>query len=221
MPFKLIPPAGFAGDVTQGERAAEAVFAAHHTAPEIAKFGVAAVDHYARSKALCEAAGGRAQPCDPPTEEEQGLSEVFDLAWASALEVCGAVRNAVDWKCEVLAPDGVFVRVPGASIEVVQRAMKAARDVFAAAGVTPQEAALGQHEAQMHDIRGFQGPEPSDASGRAFGAFLDAEKAAIAAGGDIPNSYLLIEGLDTPYWRERLETSKVLNWKGEDEPATA
>ena len=221
MPFKLIPPEGFQGDVAKGERAAEAVFAAHETAPEIAMFGYRAAQHHERSKSLAAAAGGNTLPCDPPTVDEMAEARVFALAWASGLEACTGGQDATGWACDVIVPDGVFVRVPGARVEGVHRAMQAARDVFAAAGVTPQEAAMGQHEQHVFDIRGFQGPEPSSASAHAFGVFDDAERAAIAAGGHVAKSHLLIEGFDTPYWQERFRTSEVLNWKGEQESAAA
>lgn len=221
MPFRLIPPEGFQGDLARAEQSAEAVFIANNTGPEIAKFGYEAAQNHARSKALCAEAGGRAIPRDPPSEDEIRDARVFALAWASAIEACTGSQEATGWACDVVVPDGVFVRVPGASLDVVHRAMQAARDVFHAAGVTPQEAAIGQHEQHVHDIRGFQGPEPSAASAHAFGVFLDAERAAIAAGGGVPHSYLSIEGFDTPYWQERFRTSEVLNWNGEDVPAGA
>jgi len=221
IPFQLIPPDDFKGDVAKGEQAAEAVFAANNTAPEIAMFGDRATQHFERSKALAAAAGGNTLPCDPPTDVEMGEARVFALAWAAGLEACTGGQDATGWRYDVVVPDGVFVRVPGASVDVVHRAMQAARDFFAAAGVTPQEAAMGQHEQHMFDIRGLQGPEPSSASAHAFGVFDDAERAAVAAGGHVHKSYLSIEGFDTPYWQERFRTSEVLNWKGEEESAAA
>lgn len=221
MAFKLFPPEGVAVDVALGERAAEAVFAAHHTAPEVAQFGYHAAQHHARSKAFCEAGGG-ARPCDPPTTEQQRLADVFALACASGIEACTGAQDATGWRCDVEVPEGVFVCVPGVSVEVVRRAMQAARECFRAAGVTPQEAAMGQYEQHLYDIRGFQGPEPSEASSHAAAAFYDAEAAAFAACGQkVPGSYLSIEGCDTPYWQERFRTSEVVNWKGEEEPAAA
>jgi hypothetical protein len=219
--FTLIPPEGGTFDIAKGERVAEAVFAANNTAPEIAVFGYRAAQRFERSKALAAAAGGNTRPGDPPTEQEMREARVFALAWASGLEACTGTQVAVEWQCEVVVPEGVFVRVPGASVEVVHRAMQAARDVFAAAGVTPQEAAMGQFEQHMYDVHGFQGPEPSPESSHAFGVFLDAERAAIEAGGSVRHSYLSIEGCDTPYWQERFRKSEVINWKGEEEPAAA
>lgn len=211
MAFKLVPPEGTSVDVARGEQAAEAVFLANNTAPEIAKFGYDIAQKFAQKRR-----------CDPPTAEEQHEAHVFSLAWASAVEACTGSQDAQGWQCDVVAPDGVFVRVPGASVEVVHRAMQAARAVFQAAGVAPQEATIGQHERLVHDVRGFQGPEPTSASAHAAGVFDDAEHAAFAACGEkVAGSYLSIEGFDTPYWQERMRTSEVLNWQAEGESAAA
>jgi len=211
MAFKLIPPEGILVDVAKGEQAAEGVFAANNTAPEVAKFGYETAQKFAQGRR-----------CDPPTAEEQLEANVFSLAWASAIEACTGAQDAQGWMCDVVVPDGVFVRVPGASVEVVHSAMRAAREVFTAAGVAPQAGAIGQHERLVHDVRGFTGPEPTSESAHAAGIFDDAEQAAYAAcGKKVAGSYLSIEGLDTPYWQERMRTSEVLNWKDEDEPAAA
>lgn len=90
--------------------------------------------------------------------------------------------------------------------------MAAACDVFRAGGMTPQEAALGDHERSVYDVRGFQGPEPTAESSRGADLFWDAEKAALAAvGGDVNGGYLSVEGFD----EERLAQSRVLTWNGE------
>ena len=212
MTFKLIPPPGLEVDVAKGEQAAEAVFAARGTAPEIAKFGYDVAYRFKMKRRH-----------DPPTEEELTQANVFSLAWASGIEACTGSQNGEGWQCDVIVPDGVFVRVPGASVEAIRRGMEAAREVFRREGVSPQEAALGEHEQLVHDVRGFEGPGPSAESSRAAGVLHDARKAALAAVGvEAEGSGLEIEGLDTPYWRERMRTSEVLNWKGEEaEPIAA
>jgi hypothetical protein len=205
MAFKLIPPDGVAVDVAKGEQAAEAVFVAYQTAPEIAKFGFEVAQRYEMKRR-----------CDPPTAEESQLANVFALAWVSGLEACTRAQDATGWACDVVVPDGVFVRVPGASVDGIHRAMAAAREVFRAAGVAPQAAAIGQHERLVYDVNGFQGPAPSDESAHAASVFDAAEDAALAAcGGKVEGGYLSIEGFDTPEWQERMRTSAVLNWKGE------
>lgn len=201
MPFHLIPPDGVAIDVSKGEQAAEAVFAANQTAPEIAVFGAHAAQKFAQRRR-----------CDPLTDEEKQLAEVFNLAWLSGLEVCTGSQATQGWSCSVTVPDGVFVRVPGASVEAIRRGMAAARDVFRAGGMTPQEAAIGDHERTVYDVRGFQGPEPTPESNRGADLFWDAEKAALAAvGDDVKGGYLSVEGFD----EERLARSAVLTWNGE------
>lgn len=206
MSFKLIPPPGLDVDVTKGEQAAEAVFAARGTAPEIAKFGYEVAYRYQMKRRH-----------DPPTEEELTQANIFSLAWASGVEACTGSQKSEGWQCDVIVPDGVFVRVPGASVEAIRRGMEAAREVFRREGVTPQEGAMGQHEQLVFDVHGFQGPEPSAESARAAGVHWDAEQAALTAVGPrVPDSGLSIEGFDTPYWQERFKTSEVLNWKGEE-----
>ena len=206
MPFNLIPPSGLQIDVTKGEQAAEAVFAARNTAPEIAKFGYDAAYRYKMRRRH-----------DPPTEEELTQANIFVLAWASGIEACTGTQNSDGWQCDVVVPEGVFVRVPGASVEAIRRGTEAAREVFRREGISPQEAALGEHVQLVHDVRGFQGPGPSAESSRAAGVLYDARKAALAAVGvEAEGSGLEIEGLDTPYWRERVRTSEVLNWNGEE-----
>jgi len=210
MAFKLIPPEGVTVDVAKGEQAAEAVFVANNTAPEIAKFGYEVAQRYEMRRRA-----------DPPTVEEQQLANVFGLAWASGLEACTGAQDAEGWMCDVEVPDGVFVRIPGASVETIHKAMAAAREVFRAAGVAPQEAAIGQHERTVWDsAHQFHGPEPSEESASAAGVFDDAECAALAVCGEkVPGSYLSIEGFDAPHWQERMRTSAVLNWQGEENAA--
>lgn len=189
MTFKLIPAPGLDIDVGKGEQAAEAVFAARNTAPEIAKFGYDVAYRY-----------GIKRRADPPTEEEAELAQVFALAWSSGVEACKGSSNADGWQCDVVVPDGVFVRVPGASVEAIRRGMEAAREVFHREGVLLQEAALAEHEQLVHDLRGFQGPGPLAESSRAAGVLYDARKAALAAVGvEAKGSGLEIEGFDTPY----------------------
>lgn len=72
MPFHLIPPEGKSIDVSRGEQAAEAVFVANNSAPEVAVFGVYAAQKLAQR-----------MRCDSLTDEEKQLAEVFSLAWAS------------------------------------------------------------------------------------------------------------------------------------------
>jgi hypothetical protein len=206
MPFHLIPPPGVEIDVTKGERVAEDVFVANKTAPEIAIFGLQVAQRYAAKRR-----------CDPPTEEEQRLCNVFGLAWSSALEATTGSQTADGWTYSVTTPDDVFLWVPGASVEAIRRGTEAAREVFHTAGIAPQEAALGQYEQTVYDIRGFERPEPSVESARAASLFHEAERAAfVACRVEASGRYLLIEGYDTPYWLERCAKSPVLSWQPEE-----
>lgn len=203
MPLQIIPPQGVSIDVSKGEQVAQAVFEANDTAPEIAVFGAHAAQKFAERRRL-----------DPLTEEEKQLAEVFSLAWASGLEACTGGREAEGWTCSVTVPDSVFVRVPGASVEAIRRGMAAACEVFRAGGMTSQEAAIGDQERTVYEVRGFQGPEPTAESDRGADLFWKAEKAALrAVGGDVKGGYLSVEGFSP----ERLAQSSVLTWKGEPE----
>jgi hypothetical protein len=80
---------------------------------------------------------------------------------------------------------------------------------------------MGDWEQQVLQIRGHVGPDLADEACRGAGAFYDAERAAREASGNLPGSYMRIEGFDTPEWRQYSESSAVLSWKPEDDVAAA
>ena len=203
MPIQITSPAGAEADTIKGIKAAESVFAAANTTAEIAVFGHWTAQKFAEKRR-----------CDPPSAEEQRLAHSFALARSSALEACVGSGSQEGWTFDVVADDGVWLCVPGASVEEHRHGIEAARAVFAANRITPQGAAIGDWERQVYEIRGFTGPEPSDESSRAADIFWDAEQAAFKACGDREayGRHLLVTGCDAPYWRAVMDQSEVLNF---------
>jgi len=204
MTFQLYPPAGVIVDLAKGIEAAQRVFDAHRTLPEIAVFGHEAADTVAQRRRI-----------DPLSTEERQLADVFRLAATSAYEECTGSPNPSEWKCGVKVPDEVYLWVPGASLEAHRLGVEAARAVFRAAGISPQAAAMGDWEQQVREVRGHQGPDLSPEACRAAEVFYDANHAARAASGNISGSYMRVEGCDAPEWRQYAERSPVLNWDSE------
>jgi hypothetical protein len=203
MPMQITAPDGITADVMQGVRAGEAVFAAANTTAEMAVFG-----HWTAQKFAAK------RRCDPPSAEEQRLSDVYDLAKASALEACAGSNSTDGWSFGVYSEDGVWLWIPGATIEEHRRGLEAAREVFKENKITPQGAAIGDWEQQVHDRNGFEGPAPSEESSRAASIFWDAENAAFVASGDrpAPGRHLLVTGCDAPHWHAYMAQSPVLNF---------
>jgi hypothetical protein len=208
MTFHLYPPAGVVVDLAKGIDAAQRVFAAHRTLPEIAVFGHEAADKVAQRRRI-----------DPLSQEEQRLADVFRLAASSAFEACTGSPNPPGWKCGVKAPDDVYLWAPGVSLEAHRRGVEGACAVFRAAGISPQAAAMGDWEQQAREIRGHKGPDLSAEACRGAEVFYDAQHAAREASGNIPGSYMRVEGCDEPEWQQYAARSQVLNWKPEDEIA--
>lgn len=210
MTFHLYAPAGAVVDLAKGIDSAQRVFAAHRTLPEIAVFGHEAATKFAQR-----------QRANPLTLEERCLADVFHLAASSAFEACTGSPNPPEWRCGVTVPDEVYLWAPGASLDAHQRGVDAARAVFHTAGVSPQAAAMGDWEQQMREIRGHEGPDLSAEALRGAEVFYDAEQAAREASGNLPGSYMRVEGTDTPEWQQYGERSPVLNWKPDDRAAAA
>ena len=210
MPFNLCPPANVTADLSKGIQAAERVFSANGTLPEIAVFAHEAVERFEHRRRI-----------NPVTEEEQRLASVYRLAASSAFEACTGSSNHAGWECGVTAPDEVYFWAPGASLEAHRRGVEAARAVFRAAGISPQAAAMGDWEQQVREIRGHVGPDLSAEACRGAEMFYDAEHAAREAAGNIPGSYMRIEGCDAPEWRQYAERSAVLNWDQEADAASS
>ena len=53
----------------------------------------------------------------------------------------------------------------------------------------------------------------TEEAGRGLEAFLDAERAARETSGSIPNTYLRVDGFDTPESKEYIANSAVLTWR--------
>jgi len=202
MPFHIYPPEGVSVDLTL--EAAQRVFDANDTRPEVAIFGHEAAVKFSERRRM-----------DKLTDEEVRLANVFSLAASSAFEVCTGLSAPDAWQCGVSVPDEVYLWAPGASLEAHRRGVEAARAVFRAAGISPQAAAMGDWEQQVREIRGHEGPDLSEEACRGAGVFYDADHAAREAAGNIPGSYMRIEGFDAPEWKQYAENSAVLNWKQE------
>ena len=70
---------------------------------------------------------------------------------------------------------------------------------------------MGDWEQQVSQIRGHEGPTPGAQACLGAKAFYDAQLAAREAAGDIPGSYLRVEGCDAPQWRQYAAESAVLS----------
>ena len=105
----------------------------------------------------------------------------------------------------------VLFHAPGASAEQLGRGIKAAEDAFASQKITPQGAALGVHARLMHDLRGFEGPEPPARSFEAAEVFELAEAAAIEAAGVEPGKGHL-EVTEFGAWDEVMRTHPFFTW---------
>lgn len=108
----------------------------------------------------------------------------------------------------------VLFHAPGASAEQVARGVKAAEDAFASRKITPQVAALGVHVRLMHDLRGFEGPEPPARSYEAAEVFELAEAAAIEAAG-VATSEAHLEVTEFGQWNELMRTHPFFMWEPE------
>ena len=106
----------------------------------------------------------------------------------------------------------VLFHAPGASSEQVARGVKAAEDAFASRKITPQGAALGVHARLMHDLRGFEGPEPPSRAYEAAEVFELAEAAAIEAAGVVSGNAHL-EVTDFGDWDEVMRTHPFFTWE--------
>ena len=108
----------------------------------------------------------------------------------------------------------VLFHAPGASAQQVARGVKAAEDAFTSQKITPQGAAIGVHARLMHDLRGFEGPEPPARSYEAAEVFELAEAAAIeAAGVDAGKAHL--EVTEFSDWDEVMRTHPFFTWEPE------
>ncbi|MCK9687319.1 hypothetical protein [Scleromatobacter humisilvae] len=106
---------------------------------------------------------------------------------------------------------GVLFHAPGASTEQVARGVKAAEDAFASQKITPQGAALGVHARLMHDLRGFEGPEPPARTYEAAEVFELAEAAAIEAAG-VESGKGHLEVTEFGAWDVVMRTHPFFTW---------
>jgi hypothetical protein len=121
----------------------------------------------------------------------------------------------------------VLFHAPGASAEQIARGVKAAEDAFASQRITPQAAAIGLHARLMHDVRGFEGPEPPARSYEDAEVFELAEEAAIEASGIPKGAKAHLEVTDFEAWRDVMTSHPFFTWEpegpyiGPSDPAAA